>query len=130
MLQARFHPTAAVESDAGAPDFWSVCPDPWYRHFIHGALHPDPSQRMSPAEMCLHPFLEPAMKAVIPASKQRGWIYKMHQWRLRSPAAKSRGPEARQVSGGTLLQGATACSPTHRAWHCLLGGCGGTAGSP
>ena len=108
VLQTRFHPRAAVESDAGAPTFWTVCPDPWYRHFIHGALHPDPSQRMSPAEMCLHPFLEPAMRAVVPASEQHDWRFTMHQWRLRSPAAKARGPEARLVSGGASLQVATA----------------------
>ena len=109
MLQARFHPTAAVESDEGAPDFWTVCPDPWYRHFIYGALHPDPSQRMSPAEMCLHPFLEPAMRAVIPELERDNWRFHMHQKRLWSPAAKARGPEARLVGGGAFLQGATAC---------------------
>ncbi len=109
MLHAKVHPKAAVESDEGAPEFWSMCRDPWYRHFIHGALHPDASQRMSPAEMCLHPFLEPAIKAVIPELEQRNWRFRMHQQRLRSPAAKSRGPEARLVSGGTFLQGGTAC---------------------
>ena len=55
MLQAKFHPKAAVESDEGAPHFWTMCRGPWYRHFIHGALHPDASQQRSlefPRQRC------------------------------------------------------------------------------
>ena len=128
MLQAKFHPKAAAESNEGAPDFWTICPDPWYRHFIHGALHPDPSERMFPAAICLHPFLEPAMKAVIPELEQADWRFHMHQGRRRSPAAEARGPEARLVGGGSFLRGATACCiPIYHAQQSLLGGYGGTA---
>ena len=67
------------------------------------------------------------MRAVIPELEQGDWLFDMHQLRLRSPAAKSRGPEARLVGGGTFLPGATAWSPTQPAQQCLLGGFGGTA---
>ena len=74
------------------------------RDFLHGALHPDPRARMSPAEMCLHPFMDEARDVLLTQQHQQGgrsqieWSVHMEQLRVRTPAAKGRGPEARAVS--------------------------------
>ena len=89
------------------------------RDFVHGALHPDPRARMSPAEMCLHPFMEEARVALLALRHQQGgkspaeWRIHMEQLRVRTPAAKGRGPEARAVN---MQQ--HACCPTCRSLMC------------
>ena len=71
---------------------------------MHGALHPDPRARMSPAEMCLHPFMAETRDALLAQRHGQGrelpaeWGAHMEQLRVRTPTAKGRGPEARAVS--------------------------------
>ena len=82
--------------------------------FVHGALHPDPRARMSPAEICLHPFLAETRDALLAQRHRQGrespaeWGVHMEQLRVQTPTAKGRGPEARAVSCacGSPVQGA------------------------
>ena len=112
-MQSKFHRAVRIGAPKGeVHELWAVfqtldtlkgSDNTHARDFVHGALHPDPRARMSPAEMCLHPFMAETRDALLAQRHGQGrqspaeWGAHMEQLRVRTPTAKGRGPEARAV---------------------------------
>ena len=113
-VQIKFHGSVRIGAPTGkVHELWALfqtldtldgATSTHAQDFVHGALHPDPRVRMSPAEMCLHPFMDEARDALLAQRHGQGrespadWSLYMDQLRLWTPTAKGRGPEARAVS--------------------------------
>ena len=113
-VQTKFHRRVRIGAPSGeVHELWALfqtldtldgAGSTHARDFVHGALHPDPRARMSPAEMCLHPFMEEARDALLAQRHQQSgkspaeWRAHIEQLRVRTPTAKGRGADARAVS--------------------------------
>ena len=117
-MQTKFHDRGRIGASTGwVHELWALFQtldalkstgSTHVRDFVHGALHPDPQARMSPAEMCLHPFMDEARECLL---DQQQWSMQMQQLRVCTPAAKGRGPEARAVGtcSGLLRRPTPSC---------------------